>query len=167
MLSVEYWLVSQKAGSLQFFEKFPLQLIPTCAWSANKNHFVKNLVSNTYVRNQARASVLSAEGRLTYALSTRIWSLSADSVQCLPACFHPVSSLLWWRHPGPGLWVSIWKWGPFWPAALHTAVQMGVFSFATQITRGKLKNTVFTNNRLEERKYQFQFASERFWVRLS
>ena len=127
-LSLEYWLVSQKAGSLQSFEKFPLQLIPPCAWSANKNHFVKNLVSNTYVRNQAWASVLSAEGRLTYALSTRNLSLSADAVQCLPACFHPVSSLLWGHHPCPGLWVSICK--------------------------GET-NKHWLHNRLEERKYQF------------
>lgn len=93
LLSVGYWLVSLKAGSFQSFEKFPLQLIPTWVWSANKNHFVKNLVSNTYVRNQAQASVLSVEGRLTYALSTGILSLNANLVQCLPACFHPVSSL--------------------------------------------------------------------------
>lgn len=40
-----------------------------------------------------------------------------------------------------------------------SAVQVGGFSFATQITR-KVKSIGITNNKLDKKVYQFQFASE-------
>lgn len=134
--------------------------------SANKSHFLEKSRKEYICKKSSSGECASVVGRHTYVIGTGIWSLSAGLVQCSSACFYSVSPLLW-PHLSHSLWMPIFKWESSW-LTLRTAVRMGVFGFATRITREKLKKTGITNNRLErEKKYQFQFASERFWIQLS